>query len=647
MESVQVLQPGDSGEYGGLCPGGVVYNLEVAVHHNYFAEGILVHNCYKNLYAAPAVFGETPKFMGAGAESNRAMDFHHKMRHVRSMTGGRGTYVLTATPTKNSPLEIYNMLTLVTDHLEANGVPGVDDFINRYCDIQGIIVPTKDGSVSSSPAVVGFQNLGELRDVMGRYMVREDAQTAVTKDGIGLKLPERVDFEQYFEMHPAVWDTYQHLRQAARNAKIQDNGEDHLFAIMAKMRKLTLDPALFSPSFAGLPNPRFQKAAELAQNALKEGGKAVVFMDLGQASQEDEDGNEGDAYDRLVDHFVAAGIPRDQIAVVTAQRVKKATDRQKIEQAYNDGKIKIVIGNTPTIGEGFNLQNGTTDMIHMDTPWDPGTYWQRLGRGVRQGNPVDQVRNHVLLGKGSFDSLTYTTMLGKKGWQQQVWDSSIDHAENATGLDLEDIALALSDDPEETRKQIKEAKEKLNQGAAKAALRNAMSTYADYLDLRTAWLKRAREAQGRKDGPTDNDRRVLAQREHELKALRDHLKNNEHFAPYAKLLDYAGPVIVSPQAVPLHQGMHLTVLQQGQPKGIRVNRVDDDGTIWVTGPGLSGNIKVSALPSIVSWEPAEEKYYYYDGAHERPSFAKAVLVTRRPGVGRKTVLLVKRGAQHA
>lgn len=43
---VEVLEPGSDGRYGGLCPDGHVYNLEVDEHHNYFAEGVLVHNCH-------------------------------------------------------------------------------------------------------------------------------------------------------------------------------------------------------------------------------------------------------------------------------------------------------------------------------------------------------------------------------------------------------------------------------------------------------------------------------------------------------------------------------------------------------------------------------------------------------------------------
>ena len=29
-----------------MCPGGAVFNLEVEDHHNYFVDGILVHNCH-------------------------------------------------------------------------------------------------------------------------------------------------------------------------------------------------------------------------------------------------------------------------------------------------------------------------------------------------------------------------------------------------------------------------------------------------------------------------------------------------------------------------------------------------------------------------------------------------------------------------
>lgn len=47
VESVSVHQPSDRSGFGGLCPDGHVYNIEVEGNHNYFAAGILVHNCHR------------------------------------------------------------------------------------------------------------------------------------------------------------------------------------------------------------------------------------------------------------------------------------------------------------------------------------------------------------------------------------------------------------------------------------------------------------------------------------------------------------------------------------------------------------------------------------------------------------------------
>lgn len=78
MAGVEVLQPGSDGTFGGLCPDGHVYNLEVACNNNYFANGVLVHNCHH----APArtygkvidYFRQNPnlKILGVTATPDRA-----------------------------------------------------------------------------------------------------------------------------------------------------------------------------------------------------------------------------------------------------------------------------------------------------------------------------------------------------------------------------------------------------------------------------------------------------------------------------------------------------------------------------------------------------------------------------------------------
>jgi len=46
VESVEVLEPGSDGTFGGVCPDGLVYNFEIAGTHTYVADGFVVHNCH-------------------------------------------------------------------------------------------------------------------------------------------------------------------------------------------------------------------------------------------------------------------------------------------------------------------------------------------------------------------------------------------------------------------------------------------------------------------------------------------------------------------------------------------------------------------------------------------------------------------------
>lgn len=47
VDRVEVLEPGSDGRFGGLCPDGHVYNLEVEDTHTYVANGFVVHNCHR------------------------------------------------------------------------------------------------------------------------------------------------------------------------------------------------------------------------------------------------------------------------------------------------------------------------------------------------------------------------------------------------------------------------------------------------------------------------------------------------------------------------------------------------------------------------------------------------------------------------
>jgi DNA repair protein RadD len=61
--SIEIHKPGGDGEFERMLPDGNVYNIEVDEHHNYFANGVLVHNCHH------AIAGTWQRVMAATTEA--------------------------------------------------------------------------------------------------------------------------------------------------------------------------------------------------------------------------------------------------------------------------------------------------------------------------------------------------------------------------------------------------------------------------------------------------------------------------------------------------------------------------------------------------------------------------------------------------
>ncbi|MCA9712847.1 MAG: hypothetical protein KDK70_43870, partial [Myxococcales bacterium] len=104
---------------------------------------------------------------------------------VRRQTGGAGIVLLTATPAKNSPLELYNVIQYIDPRAWTQAsIHDPEQFIDRYIDIALRPVPTATLGIAQRSAVVGFKNLAELRSILYRYA---EFRTA---DEVGLKLPQ-------------------------------------------------------------------------------------------------------------------------------------------------------------------------------------------------------------------------------------------------------------------------------------------------------------------------------------------------------------------------------------------------------------------------------------------------------------------------
>ena len=78
------------------------------------------------------------------------------------------------------------------------------------------------------------------------------------------------------------------------------------------------------------------------------------------------------------------GIPREEIAFIheAGTELKKAELFAKVRS----GKVRILLGSTPKLGAGTNIQDRLIALHHLDCPWKPADLEQQEGRILRQGN---------------------------------------------------------------------------------------------------------------------------------------------------------------------------------------------------------------------------------------------------------------------
>lgn len=474
----------------------------------------------KNLYAAKARFGEQPKFLGGQGLSNRALDFNLKTRWVREQNGGKNVYGLTATPTKNSPLEIYSMLShIAPEAFEKIGIRNSEEFLDRFCEFTGDKVLSTQGDIEDALVVSGFKNMTELREIMARFIDRR------TADEVGLKLPSRDDRLHLVDMTAKQQEVYAGLRELADQAKKKDStGDAHIFSVMDKMNKAALDLQLLGSEHAGAASPKYVEMAKQAKAGLADGAQLIFSEYI-------------DSHERIAAALVDAGVPRNRIGIINAQVAGSAVKRQNIAEALNSGKLDVVIGNA-TMAEGLNMQVRTTDIHHADVPWEPATLQQRNGRGLRQGNRNEALRVHTYLSRGSFDGYRYQSVGAKKDWQDLLWNGGdrVDNLAREGQFTRDDMRIMLAADPEAARAEFEKDKAAAQQRYDAGQRVEAVAELMRFQDMKRSYA-------GLKNKGTASATRLRQK----LEAARTSLFNNKHF-PDKSILDSDTDVLIEPDS---------------------------------------------------------------------------------------------------
>lgn len=403
-----------------------VYCLEVAGTHNFFAEGVLVSNCYKNLY----FHTKMTRIAGLpNSDSQRAFDMFVKVRDL--LQRGKRFIGLTGTPLTNTMAEIFTMQRYFQyDTLVDLGLSHFDSWAQMFADAVMIPEMTPDGGgFRVNTRLARFTNIPELASMLSQFMIMrrwEQVSDEVERPLLYNNKPTPVKMPGSKLLKEFV-KVLAERAEEVRSGKI-DPKDDNMLKITGEGRKAALDMRLLFSQAADIGASKINTSAwvisEIYRFTEPHKSAQLVFCDLGTPKpqkdkvvvKDDDDDQEESRYDDdepsfknvyadLKAKLVNNGVRADEIAFI--HDAKNPVARVQLFESVRKGRIRILIGSTEKMGTGMNVQTRAIAMHHLDAPWRPADLEQRDGRLLRQGNIYREVFSFVYITEGSFDAYVW------------------------------------------------------------------------------------------------------------------------------------------------------------------------------------------------------------------------------------------------
>ncbi|MDT8337567.1 MAG: LPD38 domain-containing protein [Sulfurimonas sp.] len=406
----------------------------------------------KALTAKDILEGAEPHSATLG--SMRSYDFRFKSKYVSQNNNGNNVILLTGTPTPNKPLELYTLLQHLDESiLYEYGIVSSRDFVDTFYDIEELETTDSAGKIVKREALASMKNLDWMGKILDRFVDYKGF-----KDMPELPRPKQVDVQHYLKLSSAgekIFQDVQHrILAAMEDAKkiksgLLDSSEVEIALVaMGAGRSASIDLRLydvgtkgksqFTPDdlfdvidndIATSENNKILKTIELITNQYKENSNSGQIIFLDRLSVKNSDGSVTSTHAETREKILATGLFDEKEVVFvngaafvnpTTGKVSKSSIKpdmlNKIMDMYNNGDIKVIIGNTSKLGVGVDLNRKTTDIYQLDIPFRPDEIEQRSNRGVRQGNENTEVRVHQFFQLGTFDKRSYDIVMKKRGF---------------------------------------------------------------------------------------------------------------------------------------------------------------------------------------------------------------------------------------
>ena len=371
-------------------------------------------------------------------DAQKSSDMFMKCRYMDELTGGRGITFATGTPVSNSMTELYTIMRyLQYDTLMRMGMGHFDSWAATFGETVTAIELSPEGTgYRAKTRFARFFNLPELISIF------KEAADIQTSDMLNLPVPEAEFINEVLkpsEEQQEMVSAFSERAESVRGGLVNPT-EDNMLKITNDGRKCALDQRLLNELLLDAEKSKVNTCVENAFQVWEE-GKAdrttqLIFCDL---STPKGDGT-FNVYDDVRNKLTEKGIPKEEIAFIHEYNTeaKKAELFAKVRA----GQVRILMGSTPKLGAGTNVQDRLIALHHLDCPWKPSDLEQQEGRILRQGNQNDKVKIFRYVTENTFDAYMWQILENKQKFISQIMTSK---SPVRACEDVDDTALSYAE----------------------------------------------------------------------------------------------------------------------------------------------------------------------------------------------------------
>ena len=371
---------------------------------------------YKNLF----LYTKMRNVAGISqTDAQKSSDMFMKCQYLDELTGGRGVTFATGTPVSNSMVELYTVMRyLQYGTLQRMGLGHFDSWAASFGETVTAIELSPEGTgYRAKTRFARFFNLPELISV---FKEAADVQTA---DMLDLPTPEAEYINEVLKPSQIQKDmvaSFAERAEKVRSGRL-DPSIDNMLRITNDGRKCALDQRLINDMLPDDPGSKVnccvKNVFKVWEETKKDRLTQLVFCDL---STPKADGS-FNVYDDIRNKLVAMGIPKEEVVFIHEAN----TEARKAElfAKVRSGQVRVLLGSTPKLGAGTNVQDKLIALHHLDCPWKPSDLEQQEGRILRQGNHNPRVKIFRYVTEGTFDSYLWQMLENKQKFISQIMTS--------------------------------------------------------------------------------------------------------------------------------------------------------------------------------------------------------------------------------